>query len=126
MRLLLVDDETEFLEMMGKRLVHRGIDTSVADSGRKALDILDNKEIDAVVLDVKMPGMDGLQVLQEIKRRKPGMVVVLLTGHADLDTAVQGMDSGAFDYLMKPVALEELLAKLHEAMDERQPLDSSA
>jgi DNA-binding NtrC family response regulator len=118
MRVLLVDDETEFLEMIGKRLVRRGVDLAVADSGFKALEILENRDFDVVVLDVKMPGMDGVRVLQEIKRRKPELAVVLLTGHADLDTAMQGMDSGAFDYLMKPVVLEDLLVRLREAVDE--------
>ena len=115
--LLLVDDEMPFLETMTKRLSKRGFSIHTAVSGQQALETLWNrKDIDIVILDVKMPGMDGLETLTEIKRQRPDLEVILLTGHSTLDTAIKGMKLGAFDYLTKPCELEELIEKIEEAL----------
>lgn len=115
MGVLLVDDEVEFLETLEKRLRRRNMDVRVATSGEEALDLLSQSPPDVVVLDVKMPGMDGIETLREIKRRAPLIEVVMLTGHANLEVAIQGMEMGAFDYLMKPVDIDELVYKLQDA-----------
>ncbi len=112
---LLVDDEVEFLETLEKRLRRRNMDVRVATSGEEALEVLSQFPPDVVVLDVKMPGMDGIETLREIKRRAPLIEVVMLTGHANLEVAIQGMEMGAFDYLMKPVDIDELVYKLQDA-----------
>jgi len=112
---LLVDDEVEFLETLEKRLRKRNIGVKVATSGEEALEVLGSESPDVVVLDVKMPGMDGIETLREIKRRKPLVEVVMLTGHANVEVVIQGMEMGAFDYLMKPVDIDELVYKLQDA-----------
>lgn len=112
---LLVDDEVEFLETLEKRLRRRNMKVMVATSGEEALEVLSTFAPDVVVLDVKMPGMDGIETLREIKRRAPLIEVVMLTGHANLEVAIQGMEMGAFDYLMKPVDIDELVYKLQDA-----------
>lgn len=112
---LLVDDEVEFLETLEKRLRKRNIGVKVATSGEEALEVLRSESPDVVVLDVKMPGMDGIETLREIKKRKPLVEVVMLTGHANVEVAIQGMEMGAFDYLMKPVDIDELVYKLQDA-----------
>lgn len=112
---LLVDDEVEFLETLEKRLRRRNMEVTVATSGEQALEVLGERSPDVVVLDVKMPGMDGIETLKEIKRRAPLVEVVMLTGHANVEVAIQGMEMGAFDYLMKPVDIDELVYKLQDA-----------
>ncbi|MEJ5376443.1 MAG: response regulator [bacterium] len=112
---LLVDDELEFLETLEKRLRRRNMQVSIATSGEQALEVLGQRTPDVVVLDVKMPGMDGIETLREIKRRAPLVEVVMLTGHANVEVAIQGMEMGAFDYLMKPVDIDELVYKLQDA-----------
>lgn len=112
---LLVDDEVEFLETLEKRLRKRNMEVCVARSGEEALEVISQSPLDVVVLDVKMPGMDGIETLREIKRRAPLIEVVMLTGHANLEVAIQGMEMGAFDYLMKPVDIDELVYKLQDA-----------
>jgi DNA-binding NtrC family response regulator len=114
--LLLVDDEVPFVETMIKRLVKRDMNVLAAYDGKGALAMLkEHKNIEVVILDVKMPGMDGIETLQEIKRAHPLVEVVMLTGHATVETAIDGMKLGAFDYLMKPCDMEQLIAKVTEA-----------
>jgi DNA-binding NtrC family response regulator len=113
---LLVDDEVPFVETMTKRLNKRNLTVLTAHSGQEALQVLDQKKsIDVVVLDVKMPGMDGIETLREIKKGYPLVEVVMLTGHATVESAIEGMKLGAFDYLMKPCDIDQLLAKVQEA-----------
>ena len=112
---LLVDDEEEFLATVLKRLKKRKMNAAGVGNGEEALKILDRTPVDVVVLDVKMPGMDGIQTLREIKKRSPLIEVVMLTGHASMEVAIEGMEIGAFDYLMKPVEIDELLYKLQDA-----------
>ncbi len=114
-RVLLVDDETDFLETLVKRLQKRNTAVAGAQSGTEALDLLEREDFDVVVLDVRMPGMDGIETLREIRKRFPLVEVVLLTGHANMEVAVEGMEIGAFDYLMKPIDLDELLYKVQDA-----------
>ena len=115
--ILLVDDEIPFVETMTKRLSKSGINIVTAFSGQEALGHLAaGKDVDVVILDVKMPGMDGLETLKEIKRQYPAMDVIILTGHSTMETAIKGMRLGAFDYLTKPCELEALIEKIQEAM----------
>jgi len=116
---LLVDDELEFLETLVKRLTKRGLNISTAKSGEDALKIIGGKGIDVAVLDVRMPGMDGIQTLREIKKTDPLMEVIMLTGHASVEVAIEGMELGAFDYLMKPADIDELFYKLQDAFKKK-------
>ncbi len=112
---LLVDDEEEFLETLVKRLAKRKLDVTGVTSAQDAIRVLSEKPVDIVVLDVKMPGMDGLEALRQIKTTSPDVEVIMLTGHANMEAAIQGMELGAFDYLMKPMDIDELLYKLQDA-----------
>jgi len=118
-RILLVDDEVEFLETLVKRLKKRDMNVSAVKSGEEALEWLDREPVDVAVLDVRMPGMDGIQTLREIKRRYPLTEVIMLTGHASFEVAVEGMELGAFDYLMKPINIDDLIYKVQDANKKR-------
>jgi len=119
--ILLVDDEVPFLEAMTRRLNRRDMDIRTATSGEEALAKLDDTHtIEVVILDIKMPGMDGMQVLKEIKRRFPLVEVIMLTGHATVESGIEGMKQGAFDYLMKPCEIEDLVRKVGEAADKKR------
>jgi len=117
---LLVDDEVEFLETLVKRLRKRKLDARGVTSGEEAIQALKETPADVVVLDVKMPGMGGLQTLREIKKMYPLVEVIMLTGHASMEVAIQGMEMGAFDYLMKPMDIDELVYKLQDAFKRKQ------
>ncbi|MBC16802.1 MAG: two-component system response regulator [Desulfovibrio sp.] len=119
-RILLVDDEQGFTETMAKRLSKRGYDVTTALDGQSGIDILSEKTIDVVVLDVKMPVMDGMETLKAMKSAHPLVEVIMLTGHATVETAIEGMKSGAFDYMMKPCDMNELISKITEAHDKKQ------
>lgn len=112
---LLVDDESEFLDTLVKRIKKRKVNAHGVASGEEALAFLNQQPMDVVVLDVRMPGMDGIQALREIKQRYPLIEVIMLTGHASLEVAIEGMELGAFDYMMKPIEIDELLYKLQDA-----------
>ncbi|BDQ38644.1 hypothetical protein SYK_30040 [Pseudodesulfovibrio nedwellii] len=119
--ILLVDDEQGFVDTMAKRLDNRGLTVTIAYSGQEGIDALAaNHFIDVVVMDVKMPGMDGNEALKVVKSEFPLVEVIMLTGHATVESAIEGMKSGAFDYMMKPCDLEELLVKVDEAYDKKQ------
>ncbi len=119
-KLLLVDDEKAFLETITKRLEKREFKVLTAYGGNEALDELNNnKNIDVVILDVKMPVMDGIETLIEIKARFPLVEVIMLTGHATVETAIDGMKLGAFDYLMKPCEMDLLIAKVNKAVEKK-------
>ena len=123
MKLLLVDDEERFLATTQKLLAKKGIDALTASGGAQALDILNSRNVHVVILDVKMPGMDGNETLKEIKTRFPMVEVIMLTGHATVESAIDGLKSGATDYLMKPTGIDELIGKATEAFEKRQRLD---
>jgi DNA-binding NtrC family response regulator len=115
-KVLLDDDEAPFVETLAKRLDKRDLTVLVALSGPEALEKLEKEShIDVVVLDVKMPGMDGIEALKAIKAKYPLVEVIMLTGHATVESAIDGMKLGALDYLMKPCDMEILLAKVMEA-----------
>ena len=119
-RVLVVDDEQDFLDTLVNRLVKREIETSGVASGEKALELLQEKLFDIVILDIKMPGgMDGIETLREIRKRQPLAEVILLTGHASVETSIEGMKLGAFDYLLKPISLEELMTKMSQAFEKK-------
>lgn len=118
-KVLVVDDEEDFLETIIKRLKDRNLEVSGAESGVKALELLDRQDFDVVVLDVRMPGLDGIETLKEIKKKKPFVEVIMLTGHASVESGIQGMQLGAFDYVMKPVPLDELLDKMRQAYERK-------
>lgn len=118
--ILVADDEIDFLETLVKRLQKRNIDTIGVTSGEKALEKLEERRFDVVLLDIKMPGgMDGIETLREIKRKHPLVEVLLLTGHGSVETSIEGMKLGAFDYLLKPIKLEDLLIKLGAAFEQK-------
>jgi DNA-binding NtrC family response regulator len=119
MKLLLVDDESDFRYTLLKRMQRRHVDVQGVESGQAALAWLETHEIDVVILDVRMPGMDGIETLREIKRRHPLTEVIMLTGHASMDVAIEGMENGAFDYLMKPMDMDELLYKAEDAFKKK-------
>ena len=113
---LLVDDEVPFVEAMARRLNKRNIDISTAFSGPEALDVIEkDRSIEVVILDVKMPGMDGIETLGQIRNKFPLQEVIMLTGHATVETGIEGMKLGAFDYLMKPCDMDVLLEKVKQA-----------
>ncbi len=112
---LLVDDERDYLDLSAKRLSLRGFAVSVASSGHDALELARRRAFDVAVLDVKMPGMDGLECLRQLRQLHPHMQAILLTGHADLSETSQGFALGAFEYLIKPVHIDELVESLLNA-----------
>ncbi len=123
-RALVVDDEQDFLETLVNRLGKRSIDTTGVRSGEEAIEVMKKKLFDVVILDIKMPGgMDGIETLREMKKIQPLAEVILLTGHASVETSIEGMKLGAFDYLIKPIKLEELLTKMAEAFDKKNAHD---
>lgn len=118
---LLVDDEAPFVSTMTKRLNKRDVEVTSALSGEEALtQIQKTPGVEVVILDVKMPGMDGIETLREIKKRYPLLEIVMLTGHATVETAIEGMKLGAFDYLMKPCDMEVLLEKVRQAASKKR------
>ena len=122
-KVLVVDDEIDFLETIVKRLVKRGIPTVGAVNGEDALEKIGHNEFDVVLLDIKMSGgMDGLDTLHGIKNLKPLVQVILLTGHGTVESSVEGMKLGAFDYVLKPARFEDLCEKIGEAYQEKQRL----
>ncbi len=114
-RVLIVDDEEKFVEMLSLSLKEKGYDVTGVFSGKQCLECLSEKEMDVVILDIKMAGMDGIETLIEIKKAFPLVEVIMLTGHGTIETAVDGMKLGAFDYVLKPADFEDLVAKLAAA-----------
>ena len=120
-KVLLVDDERDFVSAMTKRLTKRDLEVSNAFDGLEALEALSQDDgVEVVILDVKMPGMSGVETLREIKQRYPLVEVIMLTGYATIETAIEGMKLGAYDYLMKPCDMDELLGKVGEAVEMRR------
>lgn len=112
---LLVDDEQQFVEVLAERLEARGFSVRTAVSGDEGLVKLREQEADVVILDMQMPGRDGVDSLREIKRISPLIEVIMLTGHATIDSGIQGLKLGAYDYLMKPAETEDLVPKILRA-----------
>ncbi len=124
--ILIVDDERDFVEVLYLRLTDAGHRVQAAYSGKEALSILAETEpealpdIDVVILDIKMPGMDGIETLKQIKSKYPVVEIIMLTGHGAVDTAIKGLKAGAFDYLLKPADFAELTSKLQAASKQRE------
>jgi two-component system, OmpR family, response regulator len=125
-KVLIVDDERDFRESLVRRLQRRSVDAAGVASGEAALEHLAAQSVDVVVLDVKMPGMNGVETLREIKRRHPVVEVILLTGHASVDSGVEGLALEAFDYLIKPVKLDDLIERIMEAYDRHKVVSELA
>ncbi|MDH3801551.1 MAG: response regulator [Deltaproteobacteria bacterium] len=113
---LLVDDEEEFVSALSERLMLRGIEVEIALDGEEALARMKEKPPDVVILDVMMPGLSGLEVLKRIRGSHPQTQVILLTGQGSTKEGIEGMRLGAFDYLIKPVDIEEMLERMKEAV----------
>jgi DNA-binding NtrC family response regulator len=123
-KVLVVDDEVDFLETIINRLKKRKLTAVGATSGEEAIQKLKKEPFDVVVLDIKMPGgMDGIEALREIKRLQPLSEVILLTGHASVETSIEGMKLGAFDYLLKPMKFDEFLLKVAAAFEKKTAHD---
>ena len=114
-KVMLVDDEKDFIESLSQRLELRGFNVRTALNGDAALDLIPGNDLDVVVLDVLMPGKDGIATLKEIKQISPLLQVIMLSGHATVNSAIEGMKLGAYDYLMKPTETEELVDKITKA-----------
>lgn len=123
LRLMLVDDEERFLQTTQKVLQRKGYEVLTATSGQEAMEKLKKQTIPVVILDVKMPGMDGVETLKAIKAFYPLVEVIMLTGNATVDSAIDGLKSGAFDYLMKPCDIDVLLGKVEEANSKRTVME---
>jgi DNA-binding NtrC family response regulator len=122
-KILIVDDEIDFMETLMKRMRKRNFDVTGVESGEDALKLLKKQDFDIVLLDVKMPqGMDGIETLREIRQIKPHIEVVLLTGHASIETSIEGKKLGVFDYLLKPIILDDLLIVLSAAFKKKETL----
>jgi DNA-binding NtrC family response regulator len=114
-RMLLVDDEDDFRTTLANRLKLRKIDITDAASGSEAIELVKQKPFDVAVIDVKMPGVDGIETLAEIKKIDPSIEVIMLTGHASIESGMESMKIGAYDYVMKPCDIDELLTKTADA-----------
>jgi DNA-binding NtrC family response regulator len=123
-KILLVDDEISFVKTLTKRLSRRELNIVTAFSGQDALAQLErDPDIEIIVLDIKMPGMNGLRTLDEIKRDYPLVEVIILTGHSTVDSAIRGMRLGAFDYLVKPCDIDQLISRMQEAVQKKRRLE---
>lgn len=118
-KVLLVDDEEQFVEVLAQRLQTRGFHVETTFNGDDAIQLIGQHDVDVVILDVLMPGRDGIEVLREIKRIKPLVEVIMLTGHGTVDTAISGMKLGAYDYLMKPTDTSELVEKITKSFQRK-------
>jgi len=114
-KILLVDDEVEFVSALAERLQMRNYDVRTASSGLEAMALFHKDPPDVVILDLKIPGMDGLEILRNIKKFDPATEVLMLTGHGDVESVEDGMKSGAFEYIMKPIEIEELTSRIEKA-----------
>ena len=117
MKIMLVDDEERLLSTTKKLFKKIGIDVLTATSGKEALRLLEIEEVPVIFLDIKMPGMDGMETLQRIKKTYPLSEVIILTGHATMESAVEGLKLGALDFLIKPVGMKDFLSKAEEAFE---------
>ncbi len=118
--ILIVDDEEAFANNLVKLMSKRGYDIVTVYNGFDAVNMVGEKEFDVVILDMKMPGMDGIATLREIKKKAPLVEVVILTGHGSIESGIEGMQLGAFDFLMKPVSIDDLQEKVSEAYLRKQ------
>ncbi|MFH0822512.1 MAG: response regulator [Pseudomonadota bacterium] len=118
-RVLVVDDEEDFVDTIVKRLKSKGLEADGVNRGTTALNLLDTQEFDVCVLDVRMPGLDGIETLREMKKKRPSMEVIMLTGHGSVESGIQGLQLGAYNYVMKPVPFPELLEQIVQAYERK-------
>ena len=116
---LLIDDEEQFLEVLGERLETRGLKVNTVTSGEDALTLIDDKNYDAIILDLAMPGIDGIETLKLLKEKNPDLEIIMLTGHATVQKGIEAMKLGAEDFLEKPVELSVLLERISEAKNKK-------
>lgn len=121
-KVLLIDDEREFVETLGERMKSRGMEVSSTVSPKEGLDIVDNQSFDAIILDLKMPEMDGLEVLKRLKKKNPDIQVILLTGNATVEKGIEAMKLGAMDLIEKPVDIAALTEKIKKAQAQKMIL----
>lgn len=121
-RVLLVDDEQDFTEVLSERLESRGVKVDVSSSGERALEMAEEAGYDAVVLDLAMPGMDGIETLKRMVKMNPKLQVILLTGQGTLEAGVEAMRSGAMEFMTKPAPIDELMEKIVQARNIHQQL----
>ena len=119
-KVLLVDDEVEFVSALSERLLLRNYDVRTANNALEALALIYKEPPDVVILDLRIPGMDGIEILKTIKKFDATIEVIMLTGHGDVQSVEEGMKSGAFEYIMKPVDISELTSKIDKAQKRRQ------
>lgn len=118
-RVLVVDDEEDFVETIVKRLRDKGLEAEGVHRGRAAVELLDTRDFDVCILDVRMPGMDGIETLREMKRKRPFMEVIMLTGHGSVESGIQGLQLGAYNYVMKPIPFKDLLKEMTQAYERK-------
>ncbi|GLI53868.1 response regulator [Thermodesulfovibrio yellowstonii] len=116
---LLVDDEEQFLKVVSQRLGMRGLKVEAATTGEEAIKKADQRDFDAIILDLVMPGKSGIEVLKEIKAKHPDLQIIILTGHGTVEAGVEAIKEGAIDFMQKPVDFEKLLKKIEEAKNKR-------
>jgi DNA-binding NtrC family response regulator len=121
-KILLVDDEKDFLDVMSERIEARGMEVTTADSAMKALELVKSGGFDAIIVDLMMPAMDGLQTLKAIKEKNPELQVILLTGHATVEKGIEAMKLGAMDFVEKPADLDRLTEIIKKAQARKMVL----
>ncbi len=125
-RVLIVDDEEAFANNIAKLISKRGYDIKAVDNGQSAIEALEEMDFDVIILDLKMPGLDGLATLKIIKGKKPGVEVIILTGHGSMDSGIDGIQLGAFDFIMKPVRFDDLYEKIRQAYQRKCVYEENA
>ncbi|MEF2232245.1 MAG: response regulator [Pseudodesulfovibrio sp.] len=116
-RVLVVDDEPDFLKLIKRRLEKRNVEVFVAPGGREALEYLAANPADVVILDVRMPGMSGIDTLKAIRKHHRETEVIMLTGHGSVQSGIEGMSHGAYDYVLKPFSIDDLLDRIRAACE---------
>jgi DNA-binding NtrC family response regulator len=114
-KVLIVDDEVAFADNIAKLISKRGYEVTTVNNGQSAVEAVDAFDFDIIILDLKMPGLDGLATLKLIKGKRPGVEVIILTGHGSMESGIDGIQLGAFDFIMKPVRFEDLHEKIRQA-----------
>ena len=121
-KLLLVDDEKDFTEVLSERMVSRGYTVEIADSGQVAIEKVKKQTFDAIILDLAMPGMDGIEVLKILLKENPDLQIIFLTGHATLEKGIEAVKLGAVEFMEKPVDIDTLIEKVNDAKSKRDLL----